>query len=84
MKTTTKGTIIACYSFDGKLVRTYPSAKKATTSIHVFFRAIDKGIRENRIIHEKQWKRVDKNIVPKAIEPYEKRPLFYQCIQLLR
>lgn len=72
MKTTTKGTIIACYSLEGKLVRAYPSAKKAATSIHVFSRTIDKAIREGRIIHEKQWKRVDKNNVPNFIEPYVK------------
>ena len=72
MKTTTKGTIIACYSLHGKLVRTYLSAKKAAISIHVFSRAIDKAIREGRIIHEKQWKRVDKNNVPNSIEPYVK------------
>lgn len=56
MKTITKGTIIARYSLDGKLVRTYPSAKKVATSIHIFFRAIDKAIRENGIIHEKSGK----------------------------
>ena len=68
-----KTTVIACYNLDGRLVRTYISARKAASSIHVYYRSIDKAIREGNIIHDKQWKRFSSDNVPDSIEPYQKK-----------
>ena len=65
-------TIIASYSLDGKLVKTYKTAKEAALAIGVFSRSIDKAIREGKIIHQKMWKRVDQNNVPNSISPHQK------------
>ena len=73
MDTRAKKTLIACYSLDGKLIKTYPNCQKAASSIHVFSRTIDKAVREKRIIHEKQWRRVLFDDVPSFIERYEKK-----------
>ena len=76
MESHVKDTLVAAYSLDGKLIKIYPSCKYAANSIHVFSRAIDKAVREGNIIHEKQWKRVDKNNVPLTIPPYIKKTTF--------
>lgn len=68
-----KNTIIACYSLDGKLIKTYKSASEASKSMKVFSRTIDKAIRENKLVHDKQWKRMDISNVPLSIEPYTKK-----------
>ena len=65
--------LIACYKLDGTLVRTYESARKAALSIHVHVRTIDKAIREEKIIHNKIWRRFPIGEVLKTIEPLEKQ-----------
>ena len=62
-------TVVASYSLDGKLIRVYPSAKKAATSLHHFKRAVDKAIRENSTLHNRIWRRFPVNEVPESIEP---------------
>ena len=71
-----KGTfVIACYKLDGTLVRTYESARIASRCINVFKRTIDKAIRENQIVHNKQWRRFPADEVPVTIEPIVLEPL---------
>lgn len=65
-------TVIVSYSLDGKLLRTYPSAKKASESLKVFSRVIDKCIREGGTVKDKQWRRFPANKIPDHIEPYHK------------
>lgn len=65
-------TIIACYSLEGKLVRTYPSATAASKSRNVFKRTIDRSIRGDiKTVKNLQWKRYPIGQVPKEIEPVE-------------
>lgn len=72
MNSSYKDSLIACYSLDGNLIRTYPSCRAASKSLHIFSRTIDKAIREGSIIHEKMWRRFPKENVPSKIEGYSK------------
>ena len=63
-------TVIACYNLDGKLVKTYRSAKDASRCRNLHPRSIDKAIRENKIVKNLIWKRFPINEVPSNIEPY--------------
>lgn len=82
MKRRDASSLIAAYSLEGKLMKTYPSAKKAAESLHVFFRTIDKAVREGKIIHSRQWKRVDPDDVPLSIPPHQKKTTFYSSTPL--
>ena len=62
-------TVVASYSLDGKLIKVYPSAKKAASSLHHFKRAVDKAIRENSTLHNRVWRRFPIDKVPESIEP---------------
>lgn len=66
------GTVIVSYSLDGKYLRTYPSAKKASEALKVFSRVIDKCIREGGTVKDKQWRRFPIDQIPDHIEPYSK------------
>ena len=68
-----KKTVVASYSLEGKLIKTYESAKDASRCLKVFSRTIDKAIRENKIIHDRQWKRMPIDDIKKSIEPYRKK-----------
>ena len=70
MKTARGRSVIACYSLDGRLIKTYKSAKEAAIAIRVFPRSIDKCIREGGLVHNKQWRRCDQDNVPFSIEAY--------------
>ena len=66
-------TVIACYKLNGKLVRTYPSARVASKSRHVYKRSIDRATRGDVLtIKGLMWRRVDKDNVPTSIEPLKK------------
>ena len=66
-------TVIACYKLNGKLVRTYPSARVASKSRHVYKRTIDRATRGDLLTAKNLlWRRVDKDNVPLTIEPYVK------------
>lgn len=66
-------TVIACYKLNGKLVRTYPSARVASKSRHVYKRTIDRATRGDVLtVKNLLWRRVDKNNVPISIEPFKK------------
>ena len=66
-------TVIACYKLNGKLVRTYPSARVASKSRHVYKRTIDRATRGDVLtVKNLLWRRVDKNNVPLFIEPLKK------------
>lgn len=66
-------TVIACYKLNGKLVRTYPSARVASKSRHVYKRTIDRATRGDLLTAKNLlWIRVDKDNVPLTIEPYVK------------
>lgn len=71
-----KCSLIAAYSLDGKLIKTYQSARQASLKMHVFNRTIDKATREHSIIHNKQWRRVDKNNIPDKMEPFVKEKTY--------
>ena len=70
-------TVVACYTTEGNLVRTYANAKKASLSLHLFRRSVDKAIRENKIIHNMMWRRFPVDEVPTAIEPFIKKAITY-------
>ena len=66
-------TVIAAYKINGKLVRTYPSARAASRSRHVYKRSIDRATRGDVLtIKGLIWRRVDKDNVPTEIEPLKK------------
>ena len=66
-------TVIACYKLNGKLVRTYPSARAASKSRHVYKRTIDRATRGDVLtVKNLLWRRVNKNNIPLQIEPYKK------------
>ena len=66
----TKDSVVACYSLNGKLVKVYPSARKAAESRHLFPRTIDRCIRGDvKTVKGLQWKRFDFDEVPDKISP---------------
>lgn len=65
-----KGTVIACYTLKGKLVRVYPTAALAAKSRHLYKRTIDRATRGDVLTAKNLlWRRVDKDNVPSFIEP---------------
>lgn len=66
------GTIVACYTVDGKLVRTYENAKQAARSRHLFPRTIDRCIRGDiKLVKGLQWRRFKIGEAPNEIPPLE-------------
>lgn len=66
-------TLVACYSFDGTLVRTYKTAKEASIDLGLFKRSVDKAIRISTTVGGYQWRRyasIDE--LRPSIEPYQK------------
>ena len=68
-------TVIACYSLNGNLVKTYRSAKDASRCRNLHSRTIDKAIRENKIIRNMMWRRFPVDEVPTSIEPYVQKEI---------
>ena len=67
-------TVVACYTLDGQLIRTYRSAKDASRCRHLHPRTIDKCIRGDVLtVKGQQWKRFPANEVPTSIPPLEKK-----------
>ena len=65
-----KNSLVACYTLDGVLKRTYRSAKEASKVLRMHPRSIDKCIRgETKTANNLLWRRVDKDNVPKSIKP---------------
>lgn len=63
-------TVVACYTLDGQLVRTYRSAKDASRCRNLHPRTIDKCIRGDVLtVKGQQWKRYPVGNVPTTIEP---------------
>ena len=66
------GTVVACYTLEGKLVKVYKSAKKAATNRHLFPRTIDRCIRGDvKTVKGLQWKRFKIGEVPSEIPSLE-------------
>ena len=66
-------TVVACYTLDGQLIRTYRSAKDASRCRNLHPRTIDKCIRGDVLtVKGQQWKRFPINEVPTSIPPLEK------------
>ena len=66
-------TVVACYTLDGQLIRTYRSAKDASRCRNLHPRTIDKCIRGDVLtVKGQQWKRFPINEVPASIPPLEK------------
>lgn len=66
-------TVVACYTLDGQLIRTYRSAKDASRCRNLHPRTIDKCIRGDVLtVKGQQWKRFPVNEVPTSIPPLEK------------
>ena len=64
--------VVACYSLDGKLLRTYKTAKAASRNRKVYIRTIDKCIRGDiSTVKNLQWKRFPIDNVPSWIPPLE-------------
>ena len=69
-------TLVVCYTLDGKLVKTYPSAKYAASSLKMHPRSIDKCIRGDTLTAKGYlWRRMDIDNVKPSIEPYQKKIL---------
>ena len=63
-------TVVACYTLEGQLVRTYRSAKDASRCRKLHPRTIDKCIRGDVLtVKGQQWKRYPVGNVPATIEP---------------
>ena len=63
-------TVVACYTLEGQLVRTYRSAKDASRCRNLHPRTIDKCIRGDVLtVKGQQWKRYPVGNVPATIEP---------------
>ena len=63
-------TVVACYTLDGQLIRTYRSAKDASRCRNLHPRTIDKCIRGDVLtVKGQQWKRYPVDKVPSSIEP---------------
>ena len=57
--------VVACFSLDGKLIKVYPSAKKAAANRHLYPRTIDRCIRGDiTTVKGLQWKRFNIDEVP--------------------
>ena len=68
-----KSTVIAAYKLNGKLVKTYPSARAAAKSRHLYPRTIDRASRGELLsVKNLLWRRVDKDNIPLYIEPLKK------------
>ena len=66
-------TVVACYKLNGQLVKTYPSARAAAKSRHLYPRTIDRATRGDVLtVKNLIWRRVDKENVPLKIEPLNK------------
>lgn len=66
------GTVVACYTLDGKLIKIYESARKAALSRKLFSRTIDRCIRGDvKTIKGLQWKRFKIGEVPEEIPSLE-------------
>ncbi len=66
------GTIVACYTLERKLVKTYSSALSASRSRHLFKRTIDRCIRGDlNMVKGLQWKRFKIGEVPDTIPPLQ-------------
>ena len=62
--------VVACYDLNGKLKRTYPTAKSAARSLKLHPRSIDKCILgETKTCHNLLWFRCDIDNVPTNVEP---------------
>ena len=63
-------TVVACYTLDGQLIRTYRSAKDASRCRNLHPRTIDKCIRGDVLtVKGQQWKRYPVGNVPTTIDP---------------
>ena len=69
--------VVACYSIEGILIKVYPTAKRAALSLHHHPRTIDKAIRENKVIHNRIWRRFPDGEVPEKVEPFYKPTITY-------
>ena len=64
--------VIACYTFEGKLVKIYKTAKEASDKLKLFSRSVDKAIRLKTTVGGYQWRRyISSDDVLTSIEPYE-------------
>ena len=68
-----KNTVVACYTLEGQLVKTYQTAKLAARSRHLYPRTIDRCIRGDlSTVKNLQWKRFNIGEVPSSISPIKK------------
>ena len=68
-----KNTVVACYTLEGQLVKTYQTAKLAARSRHLYPRTIDRCIRGDlSTVKNLQWKRFNVGEVPSSISPIKK------------
>ena len=78
-------TVIGCYDFDGKLVRTYKTAKEASDNLNLFYRSVDKAIRLNTTVGHYQWRRyMSMDDVKTSIEPYKKQEIDKNSVKVAK
>ena len=77
--------VIACYDFDGKLVKVYNTAKQASEELGLFHRSVDKAIRMNTTIKGYQWRRYKCNDdVETSIDPYHKHSISTDNVKVVK
>ena len=77
--------VVACYSFDGQLVKTYKTAKEASISLGLFVRSVDKAIRLGTTVKGYQWRRYPSlDDVPLVIESYHKPTILRDNVKVAK
>lgn len=75
--------VIACYDFDGKLVKVYKTAKEASDNLNLFSRSVDKAIRYHTTVGHYQWRRyMNQDDVKTSIEPYQKQEISKESVKV--
>lgn len=75
--------VIACYDFDGKLVKVYKTAKEASDNLNLFSRSVDKAIRYHTTVGHYQWRRyMNQDDVETSIEPYQKQEISKESVKV--
>ena len=85
MSTYPKTSVIASYSLEGKLQKTYRSAKDASIDLGVYIRSVDKAMRQSTSLKGfifKRYESIDK--VEKVISPYQKVEISQERVKVAR
>ena len=77
--------VIACYTFEGKLIKVYKTANEASDKLKLFPRSVDKAIRLRTTVGGYQWRRyISADDVLTSIDPYHKRLISRENIRIAK